>query len=609
MMRLFALTLIVVLTAIAPGVMGENLHSTKIGSQLQAESWPSPLDPALSHSLAGFWQFRPGDELAWASPSFDDSTWRSMQVPKRWPEGGFPETSQHAWYRITLQFDTSASSYSEHIAHLGLRMGKVSSAYEAYAGGRKIGSMGSLPPLADINYDRMQVLRIPADALDTEGRLVLALRVWGGGAAQVSAWGGGVYEGSFEIGNYTALSVAQVYDQVPALILALLTMAFGIYHLYLFHRNPQLSAYLWLGAMSVGVSVYGVMLSQWKYELGLPFLGLEKIEFAVLYLLPVLGIQVIWSLLDLPIQNLLRGYQASCLVLAIVVSVVPGFQIHYSTLGPWQLATLPLLVAAPVLVAYMARQGNAEATTLLGGLVVFAAACINDILIDQAYTSSARLAPLGFVAVLASMGVSLANHISRMLNHLEVQVHERTEALREANEQLNERAKTDSLTGLFNRRGFVDRVEREIRRASRTQRGFSLVLADIDNFKQFNDQYGHACGDHVLKRVADLFQHTLRDIDQVGRWGGEEFAFLLPETDDVGAAVLSEKLRETIEENVYEYEGIRLKVTMTFGVARHRSGESIDGCLLRADQALYRGKDRGRNCVSLAGKASLQVVT
>ena len=135
-----------------------------------------------------------------------------------------------------------------------------------------------------------------------------------------------------------------------------------------------------------------------------------------------------------------------------------------------------------------------------------------------------------------------------------------------------------------------------------------LVLADVDRFKQFNDQYGHACGDHVLKRVGAILEERTRDIDRVARWGGEEFILLLPETSTEGAAVLAENLREVIADTLFEFGGERLGITMTFGIAIHRKGESLDACIARADTALYTGKERGRNRVMIGNYKGLTLV-
>ena len=562
-----------------------------------------------TYSLAGQWRFRSGDDQAWALPGVDDHAWSTRSVPGRWPEGGFPESNQFAWYRITLQFDLNGPGALGQLDQLAIRMGKVLSAYELYAGGKLLGGVGKMPPLSEMNYDRQKVYPIPLDAVAADGSLVLALRVWGGPNAAADAWRVGPFEGEFSLGNFRTLLLSGIMGEIPGLLFCVLFAGFGLYHLDLYRRNRQLDALLWFGLAAINIGLYGIMLTQWKYLLDWSFLSFKKIEFCAIYLFPALAIQSIWSLLERPVNKWLRAYQMSFVACSLLVVIVPGHAIHYATLGYWQLWTLPLLVCGPAIVILEARAGNDEARTLAFGLLIFVATCINDLLIDLANLQTGRLASYGFVAVMLAMAVSLANRFTRLLSALEQAVHERTAELSAANVLLAQVASVDPLTGLLNRRGFSSEVEAEIERYTRSGRAFTLVMADVDNFKQFNDECGHACGDHVLKRLAVIARQSLRDVDRVGRWGGEEFIFLLPETDVDGAAALSEKIRAAIADNLFEFAGQRHSLTMTFGIAGYRQGETLDSCAARADTALYHGKERGRNRVMIGSYKGLTLVS
>jgi diguanylate cyclase (GGDEF)-like protein len=158
-------------------------------------------------------------------------------------------------------------------------------------------------------------------------------------------------------------------------------------------------------------------------------------------------------------------------------------------------------------------------------------------------------------------------------------------------------ASTDELTGLTNRRRMLEHIREELTRMKRSGRSGALIMADIDHFKQVNDKHGHACGDAVLIGVADTLRERLRSQDFIARWGGEEFLFLLPETDESGALIAAEKIRNAIEESTMEWEGKQLNVTMTFGVAPLDPAVGIDESISRADDALYTGKQAGRNRV------------
>lgn len=158
-------------------------------------------------------------------------------------------------------------------------------------------------------------------------------------------------------------------------------------------------------------------------------------------------------------------------------------------------------------------------------------------------------------------------------------------------------ARTDALTMLANRRAFDDELARRAAEFARHGRTFSLIMADVDHFKKFNDAHGHQAGDEVLRAVAKLLRRKMREMDMVARYGGEEFAVILPGTnrDDAGKAAL--RACEAMAKSVFRYEGKELQATASFGVAEvpgSRDGAALIG---RADQAVYAAKTGGRNCV------------
>jgi diguanylate cyclase (GGDEF)-like protein len=178
---------------------------------------------------------------------------------------------------------------------------------------------------------------------------------------------------------------------------------------------------------------------------------------------------------------------------------------------------------------------------------------------------------------------------------LETKVTERTAELAEANRRLDEASRTDLLTSLPNRRHFLEKAEEQTASFRRTGRPLSIALADVDNFKSVNDTHGHDMGDAVLRSVAALFRGAVRETDLVARWGGEEFIFLLPETDAPGAVAVAEKAREAVAIG----QG-PLPITVTIGVATLQPDMPFDQCPIRADAALYEGKRSGKNKVVLA---------
>jgi diguanylate cyclase (GGDEF)-like protein len=159
---------------------------------------------------------------------------------------------------------------------------------------------------------------------------------------------------------------------------------------------------------------------------------------------------------------------------------------------------------------------------------------------------------------------------------------------------------TDELTGLYNFRHFRERFMDESERAIRYSHNLSLLMCDIDYFKNYNDANGHEAGNEVLKKLAGLMAGSVRDVDFVARYGGEEFVILLVETGRDNAGIFAERLREKVEEEIFPYQKKQPghNLTITIGIASFpQDAKTSEELIIRADQALYRGKKAGRNRV------------
>ncbi|MBF0410060.1 MAG: diguanylate cyclase [Candidatus Riflebacteria bacterium] len=167
-------------------------------------------------------------------------------------------------------------------------------------------------------------------------------------------------------------------------------------------------------------------------------------------------------------------------------------------------------------------------------------------------------------------------------------------------------ATIDGLTGLIVHRHFQAKMEEEFRRARRYGKSLSFIMTDIDHFKKFNDTYGHQTGDLVLREVAKSVRSSIRDTDIAARYGGEEFAIILPETDVDGACLFAERLRQKVEQSVFESSQGGLKVTISLGVSSIplNTAESAVEMIKFADEALYCAKHNGRNCFKLSDEES-----
>lgn len=151
---------------------------------------------------------------------------------------------------------------------------------------------------------------------------------------------------------------------------------------------------------------------------------------------------------------------------------------------------------------------------------------------------------------------------------------------------------TDGLTGIHNRMKVELLMTAEVLRSKRYGRLLSVLLIDVDHFKQVNDNYGHSIGDSVLRDVAAVLNDNIREADILGRWGGEEFLIVAPETDTDGALRFGEKLREAVERHRFIKD---IRITISIGVATLMEGEWEDDMVRRADEAMYQAKESGRN--------------
>ncbi|MEJ2610255.1 MAG: diguanylate cyclase [Candidatus Thiodiazotropha sp.] len=201
--------------------------------------------------------------------------------------------------------------------------------------------------------------------------------------------------------------------------------------------------------------------------------------------------------------------------------------------------------------------------------------------------------------------------LQKARDELELRVETRTTELVEINEKLlaeiverkhvermlEETSRIDFLTGILNRRAISKRLEQMVSQTERSSLYFCIILLDLDNFKRINDNHGHDVGDQVLKHAVAQLRKRIREADELGRWGGEEFLIMLPDTQLSEAATLAQRLCEDLSDTHMFLPGGQITVTASFGVALFRPGELLDICLKRADDALFAAKDKGRNCV------------
>lgn len=205
---------------------------------------------------------------------------------------------------------------------------------------------------------------------------------------------------------------------------------------------------------------------------------------------------------------------------------------------------------------------------------------------------------------LARIAIEKSNRDNELLelNHsLEEKVSERTRELKEANKKLVALANFDSLTKALNRRYFMELSGQELKKAARYNGKFGLLAMDIDFFKSINDGYGHSAGDAVLIQFCKVCKRVLRSSDLFGRFGGEEFLAILPENDLKATTLTADRIRLEVENMNIHWNSDHIKCTVSIGTTEFRKNDkSLDALIQRADAALYRSKESGRNRVTEA---------
>jgi len=199
----------------------------------------------------------------------------------------------------------------------------------------------------------------------------------------------------------------------------------------------------------------------------------------------------------------------------------------------------------------------------------------------------------------AALDAGANDFLSKPVNEMELIIRVRNMlSLRSYTLELKHLATIDALTSVYNRRFYLEQAEKEMSRARRHGSPLSLLMLDVDKFKHVNDSYGHAAGDTVLTKLADVCLSELRDVDFIGRLGGEEFSVCLTDTSLGGASLVAERLRKSVESTTIQTEHEKINITLSIGLTEVIKADSEFSCALkRADQALYSAKESGRNKV------------
>jgi diguanylate cyclase (GGDEF)-like protein len=580
--------------------------------------------------LSGPWQFHPGDNPAWASPAFNSSGWEQLTADEPWGRQGHANLTGFAWYRCTIALAPAPGVSPQ----FSLLIPKIKDAYEVYWNGSPIGRNGKLPP------GPVRKLSQPAQIFDlgpvgSQARQsVLAVRVWKAPLLSDDSGEAGGFGSAPLIGSTEAIAAAQQASEFQWLrsrqflfAESLLCAVIALLSLLLWLRVPSRWVLFWTAGFAIASPAYLLLLNA---HLGLsyvvamgaaqPVVTVQDVSlwFLLLWLLPLHGnprlcrltrilarIYLVNSIFDGTLVALAwnprwtrfaQFADAASTVISVLLEAFPLVLVSYAFFqrkqfdsARWLVAILALIDEMMMVFSNVVKQGR----QFTGWSV---AENIDAPLFSIAGNGISLVSLAGALLFIALM-YAVYNSVREDQRRRDALEREKVELIRES-ERMRHQAEHDGLTGLWNHRAIVERLDEEINRAAREGTSLSVILIDIDYFKKINDTFGHVSGDMVLKDVSAIFTRSLRPYDCVGRYGGEEFLVILPSCAIEGALGRAEQLRRAVESAHITDGKTVLQVTASFGVASDFPSHCETETVIRAvDAALYRAKSSGRNCV------------
>ncbi|MBX7219554.1 MAG: protein kinase [Blastocatellia bacterium] len=434
--------LLVALFGLAQTVTAQTYHIKTLG------------EPA---EIVGEWKFQPGDNLEWAKPGFADADWKSIRIDQSWGTQGYEGLGGFAWYRVHLRLDPQAIPEPVH-NQLGILLGGAPFCpYEVYAGGEKVGSFGTFPPQESFPFEFQTFHPIPFSAISPQGELVVAVRVWRQPAvARMVPGEGGFSNYKPTFGTFSTLEVIrqsivqqQQLRDLPDIVLTVVFIFFGLYHLQFFFKRRQQLEYLWFGlfAVSFGIDAF------WgcHFWVGKLFHNRDSVLRLTLIFTNLdcwLVMGFLWTFLEVPMGKAVRWYRHSFLVLGCFGAGAPRLDWQVGFILLLLAWILPLLGLVLWLVVREAWRGNPEARTITWGVGALAGIQLLEVLeafrfLPERFSND--LLSFGFLVLLMSMAVALSNRFSRVHGELdaltvslETKVVERTQQLADANHKLEE---------------------------------------------------------------------------------------------------------------------------------------------------------------------------
>jgi len=581
-------------------------------------------------TLDGPWQFHPGDDPAWASPTFDSSDWEQLSADRPWGKQGHARLIGMAWYRCSIALNSAYKGAPGVAPEFALLVTSIHDSYEVYWNGSLIGRNGKLPP-HPVSYISQPMQSFELGQVQ---RGVLAVRVWKAPLLSDDSGQRGGFDAAPLIGSPEAIATANAANEFQWLRSRqlqfganLLCAAIAFLSFLLWVRAPSRWVLFWTAGFAIVQPAILLLMNAhlgWPYPLAMgvaePLSAMQNVSlwFLLLWLLSlhanraICRIARILACIYIVIETLdggliaLSGNPHWTALAQVSDAVLTSFSILFES--------LPLVLVGYAL--FQRKQFNSArwlvtVLAFLNQLMLFFSSTIKqgrqftgwsiaDKIDSSLFFIGGNEISLGTIAgalLFAAIIYAVYNSVREDQLRQVALEQEKVELLRDSN-RMRHHAEHDGLTGLWNHRVIVERLGQEMIRSLRDKTPLSVILADVDHFKKVNDSFGHLAGDQVLKEIGTIFMRTLRPYDSVGRYGGEEFLLILPNCGMESALIRGEELRAAVQSARILDGKTLVQVTASFGVVSVLpSHDDADAVIRAVDSALYRAKGCGRNCV------------
>ncbi len=489
-------------------------------------SQPLAVLPDAPIDVSTQWRYRLGDDPAWAAVDNDDSDWEPVDLMTAWGQPTAATSPGYAWYRLDLQLPAAVPDATAS-APLGVSFGPVEyGGYEVFAGGSSIGRYGSSPDAPSPVPGSPQVFPIPTAAIRSDGRLVLAVRLWRNPQyVRVEISDRPTPTGPFALGHVDVLRerielerLRTRFDTLPRVICSIVFALVGLYHIQLYRRRRQVREYLWFGLIAIGAATSIFFNTTWTDPLFTP-LGSYAVALCAAHITAIVWFEFVYSIFDWSAGRWVRAFQFLQAGMLVLTMAAPRFTIV--NVGPLNIVSLtPVLALWVFVIPREAWRGNRTARTITVGLLFLAASRFYQLLAIFALVPAYNFAHWGFSALLLSMAVSMSNRFSQVYSELdalnqdlEFKVEERTTelaatvAMLSVSEQEAVQAREVALEASRAKSTFLASMSHELRTPLNAILGFVQLMrhdAGITGERRENLGIIERSGEHLLSLINDI---------------------------------------------------------------------------------------------------------